>query len=110
MSTQAVETFLKSLDKDEALKKEFEAEMAKTADAGHVVAFASTRGFDFTADELEQHAASFAQQPPAGELSDEQMGGVVGGFGLAFPSMYSKPATQLLRDVYFAGVVANRLM
>ena len=113
MSTQAVETFLKTLDQDETLQRQFGTTVPRTPDPAQIVAFASTHGYDFTADELEQHAASFAQQPPptpAGEVSDEQLGGVVGGFGsYSFATAYSTSATQLLRNVYYAGVVANRL-
>jgi predicted ribosomally synthesized peptide with nif11-like leader len=113
MSTQAVETFLETLDQDENLKRQLDAAVPKTPDPAHIVAFASRHGFDFTSDELEQHAASFAQQPPptpAGELSEDQMGEVVGGFGsYSFSTAYSASATQLLRSVYYAGVVANRL-
>ena len=113
MSTQAVEKFLTTLDQDETLQRQFGTAVPKTPDPAQIVAFANTHGYDFTADELEQHAASFAQQPPpmpAGEVSDEQLGGVVGGFGsYSFGTPYATAATSLLRSVYYAGVVANRL-
>lgn len=107
MSQNAVAKFLQSLDADEALKKEFVAQMPKTTDPARVVAFASTHGFDFTEDELEKHAASFAKTPPSRELSDKDLTEVVG--GLTYATTYSSISTQLLRDTYYLGVVANRL-
>lgn len=64
MSEKALVKFLKSLDENEALQKEFDAKMPKTTDPALIVAFASKRGFDFTSDDLEKHAASFVVKPP----------------------------------------------
>jgi predicted ribosomally synthesized peptide with nif11-like leader len=71
MSEKAVVKFLKSLDENEALQKEFDAEVPKTADPARIVAFASKRGFDFTADDLEKHAESVAVKRPREARSDK---------------------------------------
>ena len=110
MSKKAVESFLKDLDTDEALRKQFVTKMPKTTDPARVVAFASTHGFDFTEDELEQHAASFAVKPAFGEVSDEEAKAIVGGIGFAAKTPYGGVSTQVLREVYFAAVDANRFM
>lgn len=109
MSKKAVETFLKTLDENGPLNKEFLARMPKATDPARVVAFASAHGFDFTEDELEQHAASFAATPPAGELSDQELNAVVGGVSSFGLTPYGGTSTQVLRDTFFSGVAANRL-
>ena len=110
MSKKAVETFLKTLDENENLTKEFAVLMPKTSDPARVVAFASTHGFDFTEDELEKHAASFALTPPLGELSDNDLNKVVGGLGFPGVTPYGLASTQILRDVYYSAVLGNRMM
>jgi predicted ribosomally synthesized peptide with nif11-like leader len=110
MSKKAVETFLKTLDENEAFGKEFAGEMPKTVDPARVVAFASTHGFDFTEDELEKHAASFAVKPPPGVLSDSELDGVVGGISFSSTTPYGAASTQLLRGVYYAAVDLNKFM
>jgi predicted ribosomally synthesized peptide with nif11-like leader len=109
MSEKAVVKFLKSLDENEALKKEFVTKMPKTTDPAGVVAFASKRGFDFTADELEKYAASFATTPRKA-LSDKDLSDIVGGVTFPTGTIYGSVSTQILRDTYYSGVVANRLM
>jgi predicted ribosomally synthesized peptide with nif11-like leader len=108
MSKKAVDTFLKSLETKEELKKEFVGAMPKTADAARIVAFASTHGFDFTEDELEKHAATYAVTPTSGPLSDEDLKAVAGG-AFSRSNLYGAVSTRLLRDVFYAGVVANRV-
>ena len=109
MSEKAVVKFLKSLDENEALKKELVAKMPKTTDPAGIVAFASKRGFDFTADELEKCAASFATAPPRKALSDKDLNEVVGGITFPAGTIYGPVSTQILRDTYYSAVVANRL-
>jgi predicted ribosomally synthesized peptide with nif11-like leader len=109
MSEKAVVKFLKSLDENEALKKEFVAKKPKTTDPAGIVAFASKRGFDFTADELEKYAASFATTPPREALSDKDLNEVVGGTTFSTGAIYGSVSTQILRDTYYSAVVANRL-
>ena len=109
MSDKAVVRFLKSLDENEALQKEFGSQMPKTTDPARIVAFASKRGFDFTADDLEKHAASFATKRPNEALSDRELDKVVGGIDFPTSTTYSSTSTDLLRNVYYTGVVANRL-
>ena len=108
MSKKAVDTFLKSLETDEKLKNEFVGAMPKATDAARVVAFASTHGFDFTEDELEKHAATYAETPKSAPLSDEDLKAVAGG-AFSVSSLYGAFSTRLLRNVFYAGVVANRL-
>ena len=109
MSAKTVVKFLKSLDENEALKKEFVAKMPKATDPASVVAFASKRGFEFTADELEKYAASFATAPPRKALSDKDLDEVVGGVTFPVSTAYGAVSTQILRDTYYSAVVANRL-
>jgi predicted ribosomally synthesized peptide with nif11-like leader len=108
MSQKAVERFLKALDEDQSLKNEFAARMpAKSTDSARVVAFASSRGFDFTEDELQKEAERYGATPPA-EIGENDLNAAVG--GLAFTSLYGTQSTALLRSVYSSTFTYNKLV
>ncbi|HEY2573836.1 MAG TPA: Nif11-like leader peptide family RiPP precursor [Verrucomicrobiaceae bacterium] len=62
---------------------EFKRGVGKAADAKALVAFAAGKGFQFTAEELEQ----WSKPKLAGELTDADLTAVIGGKG-------TQPATQ----------------
>jgi predicted ribosomally synthesized peptide with nif11-like leader len=76
MSQEAVVTFLKRLDEDADLRKEFlETVPPRISSQAPIVAFAGKHGFGFTEDDLKSAASAFQ----AGELADAQLDAVVGG-------------------------------
>lgn len=74
MSKQALDAFKGKLAEDEALRAEMTSALGAggsktTASVDELVAFAKTRGYEFSPDEVRQNI----------ELSDEQLDAVAGG-------------------------------
>ena len=73
MSVQNVTAFAKKLDGNEALQNQVKA--LTPGDSAGLLKLASEQGFEFTTQELRTVLTQ------AGELSDEQLDQVAGGFG-----------------------------
>jgi predicted ribosomally synthesized peptide with nif11-like leader len=79
---EAVYRLLTDAEGDEALRRELEEALEGEGDrADALLAFASRRGYEFTAEQFTQVFAAATRQE--GELSDEELEGVAGGVGLS---------------------------
>ena len=95
MSQEAVGTFLKNLDENEALRQKFSAAVPEDErDSARVVAFANKNGFDFTQEDLENASQSQAATQPE-ELKDDELESVAGGIIVVGGSF----STTLLRSI-----------
>ena len=77
MSIAEIERFAADLKSNEALRAEAEKAQAETSQAtpmDRVIAFAASKGYAFTADEVKEHAK-------AKQLTDAELDGVAGGRG-----------------------------
>jgi predicted ribosomally synthesized peptide with nif11-like leader len=75
MSIAEIERFVADLKSNEALRAEAGKAQAETSQAtpmDRVIAFAASKGYAFTADEVKEHAK-------AKQLTDAELAGVVGG-------------------------------
>jgi predicted ribosomally synthesized peptide with nif11-like leader len=83
MSIAEIERFAADLKTNEALR----AEAARPTQMNGAVAFAAANGYDFTADELKEHAR--ARSKAAGkELTDAELDGATGGNGNPFAGFW----------------------
>lgn len=100
MSTADVSRFLKMLESDDSLVKEYamvtEKAMRRALQEA-VIALAGTRGFEFTAQELGSHLERITE-----ELSDEELDQVAGGVAGSPPSS-SSHASLLARRLKSGG-------
>ena len=77
MSLAEIERFAADLKSNEALRAEAGKAQAETSQAtamDRVIAFAASKGYAFTADEVEEHAK-------AKQLTDAELDGIAGGAG-----------------------------
>jgi predicted ribosomally synthesized peptide with nif11-like leader len=77
MSIAEIERFAADLKSNEALRAEAGKAQAETSQAtpmDRVIAFAASKGYAFTADEVKEHAK-------AKQLTDAELDGVAGGLG-----------------------------
>ena len=101
MSTEAVIDFLKGLEENEKLQKGLAAAIPpKSRQAVAVVEFAKQNGFDFTEDELEQAATSYAAASGKA-ISEDELANVVGGMSLSM---------QSFKTISFGGFSSNLLL
>ena len=95
MSIAEIERFAADLKSNEALR----AEAAKAQAETSIVAFAATKGYAFTADEVKEHIK-------AKELTDAELDGVAGGIdstGLTGPIGPGDESTGRARYEYLPG-------
>ena len=81
MSIAEIERFAADLKSNEALRTEAEKAQADKSHAtptDRMVAFAATKGYAFTVDELKEHAKARAKAAGK-ELTDAELDGVAGG-------------------------------
>jgi predicted ribosomally synthesized peptide with nif11-like leader len=86
MSIAEIKRFAADLKSNEALRAEAGKAQAETSHATRVaraVAFASSNGYAFTADEMKEHAKATAKAAGK-ELTDAELDGVAGGATLCF--------------------------
>jgi predicted ribosomally synthesized peptide with nif11-like leader len=86
MSTAEIERFAADLKSNEALRAEAgkaQADKSRATSVDRAVAFAASKGYAFTADELKDHAKATARAAGK-ELTDAELDGVAG--GIAHPS------------------------
>jgi predicted ribosomally synthesized peptide with nif11-like leader len=76
MSIAEIERFVADLKSNEALRAEVEKAQGETS----MVAFAGTKGYTFTADEVKAYAKAMAKAAGK-ELTDEELDGVAAGVG-----------------------------
>ncbi len=100
MSQEAVVKFLKNLDENEAMQKKFSAAVPETStNAASVVAFASRNGYDFTEEELQKEAKSYAAAKQPAGIKDDDLQGVVGGLSSTI-SLFGSYSSSLLQSIY----------
>ena len=97
MSKSALEAFRARLENDQALREELTRALSAggskaTASIEELVAFAKTRGFEFTQRDVLS----------GGELSDEMLDGIVAGSGTQFD------CSELVQWAYSAGTAPLR--
>jgi len=86
MSTENVKKFFDELEKNSELGKKFEQEMGKCAEQTEkmyldkIIEFAKKAGFDCSAESVRK------LMKESGEVSDDDMMKVAGGFGWKFPN------------------------
>ena len=84
MSTVSVQDFLNKVSEDQALQAEVAKAMEAENDREAVTKLANSKGYDFSTEdlktEIEAREADFAKRQEAGELSDDELEAVAGGF------------------------------
>ena len=84
MSTEAVNQFLENIRKDQQLAQELVEALQKENYKQIVTDLASNKGYQVTSEELwaeiEKRQADFQKRQEAGELTDEELELVAGGF------------------------------
>jgi hypothetical protein len=81
MSFAEIERFAADLQSNEALRAEAEkaeAGMSPETPLANAIAFAATKGYAFTADDMKEYIKARAHAA-ATELTDARLGGIVGG-------------------------------
>ena len=99
MSFAEIERFAADLQSNEALRAEAEkaeAGMSPETPLANAIAFAATKGYDFTADDIKEGVKAGARAAGK-ELTDAELGGIVGG-GDPFQK-YMDAQAKMLDDV-----------
>ncbi|MBR8834885.1 MAG: Nif11-like leader peptide family natural product precursor [Stigonema ocellatum SAG 48.90 = DSM 106950] len=88
MSTQAVNQFLQKVTEDPQLQEELAKAMEAENDRQAATDLAVKHGYQFTPDELwaeiQNRPSEFPQSPDSGELNEEELEAVAGGFLIPF--------------------------
>lgn len=84
MTTTAVQEFFNKVSEDEALQAELAQALEEENDREAVTELAQSNGYEFTPEELwaevQKRQAEAPAEAPTGELSDEELEQVAGGF------------------------------
>jgi predicted ribosomally synthesized peptide with nif11-like leader len=105
MSAQAAGDFLKKIDEDTAFRDAFFAAVPKeAATPADVAAYAKSKGFDFSAEDLSQVAALAT----GAELSDAQLEAVAGGISVGFGEKWRPATMNFLNNLNIATLPSQR--
>jgi predicted ribosomally synthesized peptide with nif11-like leader len=81
MSATTLQEFFAKVSEDQALQTELSRAMTSENYCQFVVDLASSQGYHFTVEELTQAIDAWHAQADAGELEEEELESIAGGFG-----------------------------